>query len=94
MRNDGGHMKIVRILAAIAATTVILTVTPVFAASCTSLEAECIGYGGSSSSTTSPEAKRKQCHAATSACKAQCLKGTKFYLSPFTGKQYPVDSCN
>jgi hypothetical protein len=80
------------IFAAIAATAIVLTGTPVLAASCTSLEPECIGYGGSSNTTT-PEAKRKQCQAATSACKAQCAKGVKTYISPFTGKQYVVDSC-
>jgi hypothetical protein len=84
-------MRIV-VLAVIAAAAVSLTGTPVFAASCTSLEAECIGYGGSSNTTT-PEAKRRQCQAATSSCKAQYLKGVKTYVSPFTGKQYVVDSC-
>jgi len=86
-------MKSVRVLAAIAATGFILAAAPALAANCSSLQAECMGYGGSSQ-TTSADAKRKQCQAATASCKAQCKQGTKVYISPFTGKQYPVDSCS
>jgi hypothetical protein len=93
--DQGGYsMNFIRTFAFIAVTGgAALTVTPALAASCSSLQAECMGYGGSSQ-TTSPEAKRKQCQAATASCKAQCKQGQKAYISPFTGKQYPVDSCN
>ena len=85
-------MKFVSVPAAIAVTGFILAAAPALAASCTSLHAECMGYGGSQ--TISADTKLKQCQAATASCKAQCKQGTKVYVSPFTGRQYPVDSCS
>ena len=66
-----------------------VAIGPASATSCSEWVGECKARGERVTQATMP-----LCDKEARECKVRCKAGNKVFISPFTGKQYPVSRCN